>query len=407
MPVFQYSGVDSTRQRTAGTIIADTARHARDQLRERGVRVQAIERAGGTPGRLSSILSIHGFKKRKATSQWGLVAHELSMLLAAGIPLAEALDALTGQHKGATRTSIMMLRDRVEAGVGLAQAMQEQSDVYDPASIRLVEVGEKAGTLEIVLAEVAEFRLQLSDFKDRVATALLYPSFLAFFAFAAMLFLMTWVLPPLLESLQETLAVLPWPTRVAKSISDLLLEYGIWLTIVGLLTLFACLALWRTERGRRVVDRQVLRLPVIGSLLLKQSTARIAMIVGLLCKGGVMLTDAIRLAAQSTSNTVLREALLSVEKEMEAGEDVAAAMERKRVFPPLVVRFFAVGQDSGKLEEMLQRLAHDYNKQVATSSARLTALVEPILILILAVGVGFLLLATILPILEAGNVSSI
>ncbi|MFK7738309.1 MAG: type II secretion system F family protein [Pirellulaceae bacterium] len=407
MPVFQYSGVDNTRQRMTGTIIADSPRHARDQLRERGIRVQGIEQAAGAKGRLTSILSVKGIQQRTAAAQWGLVAHELSMLLAAGIPLAEALDALTGQHKGATRTSIMMLRDRVEAGVGLAKAMEEQTQVYDPASIRLVEVGEKAGTLEVVLAEVAEFRLQLSDFKDRVTTALLYPVFLALFAFAAMLFLMTWVLPPLLESLQETLAVLPWPTRVAKTVSDLLLEHGIWLAILGVILLFVGLALWRTDRGRRFVDRQVLRLPFVGTLLLKQATARIAMIVSLLCKGGVMLTDAIRLAAQSTSNTVLREALQAVEKEMEAGEDVAAAMEQKSVFPPLVIRFFSVGQDSGKLEEMLQRLAHDYNKQVATSSARLTAFVEPVLILILAVGVGFLLLATILPILEAGNVSSI
>ena len=407
MPVFQYSGLNNARQRTTGTIIADSARHARDQLRERGVRVQAIDEAAGAKGNLPSFLSIDRFKQRRAAAQWGLVAHELSMLLAAGIPLAEALDALTGQHKGATRTSIMMLRDRVESGVGLARAMEEQTGVYDPASIRLVEVGEKAGTLEVVLAEVAEFRLQLSDFKDRVTTALLYPVFLALFAFAAMLFLMTWVLPPLLESLQETLAVLPWPTRVAKGISDLLLEYGLWLAGFGAIFLLGCLAAWRTDRGRRFVDQQVLRIPVIGTLLLKQSTARIAMIVGLLCKGGVMLTDAIRLAGQSTTNTVLREALQAVEKEMEAGEDVAAAMEQKNVFPPLVIRFFSVGQDSGKLEEMLQRLAHDYNKQVGTTSARLTAFVEPVLILILAVGVGFLLLATILPILEAGNVSSI
>ncbi|MEM8733619.1 MAG: type II secretion system F family protein [Planctomycetota bacterium] len=407
MPVFQYSGIDRARSKTNGTIIADSARHARDQLREQGVVVHAVQQVSEIRANLRSMLASSTIKHRQAASQWGLVAHELSMLLAAGIPLVDSLDALAGQHRGGTKTCIMMLRDRVEAGVSLADAMSEQPKVFDEASQRLVEVGEKAGTLESVLAEIAEFRLQMGEFKDRVTTALLYPAFLACFALAAMLFLMTWVLPPLLESLQETLPTLPWPTRVAKGLSDLLVRYGLWLAIGGVASGAIVFALLRTERGRMIVDEQVLRLPLLGPLLLKQSIARIAMIIGLLSRSGVMLTVAVRLAASSTSNRVIKNALFDIERQMEAGENIADSMQRSKVFPPLMVRFFAVGQDSGKLEEMLQRLAMDYNKQIATSTARMTAFVEPILILILAVGVGFLLLATILPILEAGNVSSI
>ncbi|MEM7557547.1 MAG: type II secretion system F family protein [Planctomycetota bacterium] len=403
MAVFVYRGSNPGQRNVKGTILADSPRHARDQLRERGIVVHAIDEQ--QRGGASMLQSLGQFGYRKARAQWGLVAHEMSMLLSAGIPLLEALDDLAKQHRGAMRTGILKLRDKVESGASLAAAMEEQPMIFDPASVRLVEVGENAGKLEVVLAEVAEFKLQLSEFKDRVTTALLYPAFLACFTLAAMLFLMTWVMPPLLESLEESLTELPLPTQIAKFISDLLVGYGWWI-MAGLIMVIAAIAVWlRSPFGRRLVDRLVLRIPILGPLLIKQSVARIATIVGLLSRGGVMLTTAVQLAAKSTRNTVLQEALFDAERAMIAGGDIADSLRASGCFPSLAIRFFAVGQESGKLDEMLQKLASDYNKQVATASARITAFVEPVMILILAVAVGFLLLATILPILEAGNVS--
>lgn len=404
MAVFAYQGLNRTHSKVKGTILADSPRHARDQLRDQGIIVQAIssqERFG------RSTHSWNSFKlgKRRARNQWGLAAHELSMLLSAGIPLLESLDALAQQHRGALRTAILNLRDRVEAGSSLADAMSEQTDVFDPASIRLIEVGENAGTLELVLSEVADYKLQLSEFKDKITTALAYPVFLACFGLAAMIFLMTSVMPPLLESLQETLTVLPWPTRLAKTMSDILVQYGWWI-LTGMVAMIVIGCLWfQTERGKLFVDRIALKVPIIGPLILKQSVARAAMIVGLLSRGGVLLTTAVQLAAKSTSNSVIRRALVQAERDMTAGEDIAVSLERSNCFPPIAIRFFSVGQESGKLDEMLQKLARDYNVQVSTASARITAFIEPVMILILAVAVGFLLLATILPILEAGNVS--
>lgn len=403
MAVFVYRGSNPDERNVKGTILADSPRHARDQLRERGIVVHAIDEQ--QRGDVSILQSLGQFGYRKARAQWGLVAHEMSMLLSAGIPLLEALDDLASQHRGAIRTGILKLRDKVESGASLAAAMEEQPMIFDPASVRLVEVGENAGKLEVVLAEVAEFKLQLSEFKDRVTTALLYPIFLACFTLAAMLFLMTWVMPPLLESLEESLTELPLPTQIAKSISDLLVGYGWWI-LAGMIMMIAAIAVWlRSPFGRRLVDRLVLRIPILGPILIKQSVARIATIVGLLSRGGVMLTTAVQLAAKSTRNTVLQEALFDAERAMVAGGDIADSLRASGCFPSLAIRFFAVGQESGKLDEMLQKLASDYNKQVATASARITAFVEPVMILILSVAVGFLLLATILPILEAGNVS--
>ncbi len=401
MAIFVYSGMDRSKSSVRGTVQADSPRHARDQLRELGVIVQSVA---------EHELSHHRFdwqffRSRNARNQWGLGAHELSMLLTAGIPLLDALDTLAKQHRGAFRTAIQRVRDRVEAGSSLAEAMSEQGDVFDPASVRLVEVGENAGTLEKVLSEVAEFKLQLAAFKDKIFTAMMYPVFLACFGLAACVFLMTWVLPPLLESLQETLPQLPWPTRVAKAFSDLLVQYGWWIAAFGLLAIVVCGWWFNSNSGQLAWHRWVLRMPIVGELVRKQAIARVAMIIASLTRGGLLLTTAVQLAAKSTSNSVMREALFRAESDMSAGEDIAISLERSGVFPPLAVRFFSVGQESGRLEEMLQKLSQDYNSQVSTAAARITALVEPIMILILAVAVGFLLLATILPILEAGNVS--
>lgn len=403
MAVFVYRGLNQARSGVSGTILADSPRHARDQLREQGIIVQTIAEQP-----LHASLTGWGhlqFAGRRARKQWGMAAHELSMLLTAGIPLLDSLDALVEQHRGPLRAAILKLRDRIEAGSSLADAMAEQAEIFDAASIRLVEVGENAGTLDQVLAEIATFKLQLSEFKDQVTTALLYPAFLACFGLAAMIFLMTWVMPPLLESLQETLTELPWPTRMARTLSEILVAYGGWILAGGCLTLLLS-GLWmRSANGRLLLDRLVLRIPVVGPLVVKQSIARAAMIVGLLSRGGVLLTTAVHLAAKSTGNSVIREALFQAEIDMTAGEDITESLKRSGCFPPLAVRFFSVGQESGKLDEMLQKLARDYNIQVSTTLARVTAFVEPVMILILAVAVGFLLLATILPILEAGNVS--
>ena len=402
MAAFAYNGIDDQRSPTKGTVAAETPRQARDLLRARGVRVQDLKQcdASTQPTWLSSLLM------GRARSQWATSVHELSMLLHAGIPLLEALDTIAEQSRGSFRTAMLGLRDRVAAGSGLAEAMSERPELFDAASIHLVEVGENSGTLEHVLSQLAEFKQRMQQLKDQVFTALMYPIFLLVFGTAAALFLMTSVMPPLLENLQETLDELPWPTVVVKTLSDFLVSYSWLLVTVAVVFTAVTIGVLRTSSGRRAWHRFFLRLPVIGPMAVKQGVSRIAMIVGTLIRSGVVLTKAVDLAAKSTENLVLRDALEKCGERIGAGEEVATALERSDVFPPLAIRVFSVGQETGKLDEMLLRLSEDYERQLSTVSARLTALLEPILILFLAAFVGFLLLATILPILEAGNVMS-
>ncbi|MFK7821660.1 MAG: type II secretion system F family protein [Planctomycetaceae bacterium] len=349
-------------------------------------------------------LSWARFKNRGARQQWTGAVHELAMMLHGGIPLLEALDTIIEQHSGPLNVALVEVRDRVAAGAGLAEALSERPDLFDPTDVHLVEVGENAGTLDVVLEQLAEFRLRTSQFKDRVLTSLMYPSFLVVFGLGAAVFLMTVVLPPLLENIAESTDDLPWPTKAVLGFSNFLVGNLWWLAIALFIALLAFVFFIRSANGRIMWHRFLLRLPIIGPMLIKQNLSRIAMIVGTLSRSGVELTRAIELAGKSTPNAVLAQALEKSGEHIEAGAEIAEALDRTNVFPPLAVRVFSVGQDSGRLEEMLTRLATDYDRQVESTAARITSLLEPILIVVLAIGVGFLLLATILPILEAGNV---
>jgi type II secretory pathway component PulF len=398
--VYSYTGINREAAAVRGTVAADTPRQARDQLRGQGVRVRRLAECQ-TKSRGSWLPQ---FSMRSAKTQWATAVHELAMLLHAGIPMLDALDTLAEQNSGSFRTAMLGVRDRVAAGSSLAEALRERPDLFDDASIHMVEVGENSGTLDSVLTQLADFKRKQLQLKDSITTAIAYPAFLVCFGTAAGVFLMTAVLPPLLENLQETMDELPFPTRVAKTLSDALISYG-WLLMI-LAAAAVALAVWalRTKRGKQIWHRTMLKLPLIGPMVIKQGVSRIAMIIATLSRSGVELTRAVELAENSTSNVVFKDALHQCGERIAAGEEVAGALQQSEAFPPLAVRVFSVGQESGKLDEMLFRLADDYDGQVATMSARLTALLEPVLILVLAVMVGFLLLATILPILEAGNV---
>jgi general secretion pathway protein F len=398
MAVYTYRGTNARENAVQGSIHADSPRQARDQLRSQGISVQSLQ-----SNRPSRWWFGNWFTHYRARLQWTQACHELSMLLRAGIPLLESLDTLGQQHRGGLRTAISQVRDRVASGHSLAAAMSEMPQVFDLTTVKLVEVGENAGTLETVLEQLSEYKSRIAKLGDKVFTAMLYPAFLLCFGFAAMIFLMTWVLPPLLENLKETVPVLPWPTRVAKGLSDLIVSYGVWIAIGGLAMATLLGIAVRSSQGRRWLDQRMLQLPILGPMIVKQNVSRIAMVIGSLTRSGLPLPEAVELAVASTKNFALRQAMENAHRDMASGKEIAESLERSNVFPPLAVRVFSVGRDTGKLDDMLTRLSEDYNQQLEVSSARLTALVEPVLILVMAGFVGFLLLATILPILQAGN----
>ena len=400
MPVYHYKVQDARARTACGTIAAESPRHARDELRGRGLAVEELRAHDPRQGAGWRWL----VRRRATTAQLVSLLRELSTLLAVGVGIAEALETLIRQHHGRFQTTLALLRDRVVSGARLAEAMRNETAVFSELAVRMVEVGENTGNLEEVLEQLAGFLEDSCQLRDRVIGALLYPAIVFATAVGVTLFLMTVVVPMLLSGLLESGRRLPWPTVVLKAMSDFLLGHGLLLAILGIgLTIAAAIVL-RTPRGKAVWHRWLLRIPLVGSMARKQTISRLAATMSTLMRSGIEYIPAAEIAARSANRLVFRAALVTANATVAAGQDIGVALEQTRVFPPLVIHVFSVGQASGRLEEMLDRLSADYSRQVKNLSGRLASVLEPILILVLAVFVGFILFATLLPILEAGNV---
>jgi type II secretory pathway component PulF len=383
-----------------GTISADSPRQARDQLRARGLNItQVVERKVSTnPSWLLRYLAA-----RQSGKVTGLL-QEMSTLLAAGIPLLEVIDTIVRQHEGRFRQAILLLRDHVAAGGSLAEAMAQQPSLFDALCRNIVDVGENAGTLDVSLARLVEYRRKSEGLKNRVLSALIYPCIVLSVGLVVSLFLMTYVVPNLLNVLVESGKPLPFATVVVKGVSDVLVGWW-WGLLAGALTIILLVAsVLRSEAGGMKWHRLQLKVPLLGELIRKQAIARMAMVMAALLKSDLTFVRAVQIAQGTVKNRVIRRALVACEQAVFAGRDISVALERTGAFPPLVIQVFAVGQASGRLESMLENLAADYDTQVDITAGRLTALLEPMMMIFLAITVGFIAFATILPILEAGDV---
>ena len=399
MPVFAYKAVDVDAAAVSGTVIADTPRAARDDLRGRGLTVAELAPVGG-----GGVTFWQRHRARAARDQVRAFVRELATLLSAGIPLLGALDVLVRQHRGRFKAVVQTLRDRIASGSSLADAMVDQAGWFDPLATSIVRVGENTGTLETALAQLAVFQEKAHRLRSRVTTALVYPAVVCVIGLAVTVFLMTYVVPQLLSTLAETGRPLPAPTRIVRGASDLLVGWWWAILVSGAALAVAFRALARTAWGRTALDRAILRLPLVGDLVAKENTSRMAVVLATLIRSGLVFDEAVRITRNTLRNEVYRRAMDEYERAVVAGRDVAGALDASGAFAPMVIQMLAVGQQSGRLEEMLDELARGYDLEVDTATQRLTAMLEPVLIVVLAVAVGFIAFATILPILEVSNV---
>jgi len=403
MAVYTYKATSSAEESLTGTIAADTPRQARDLLRERGLLVRDIAdfrpSAAGQRSLMRPGLRRRSVNRRLTTA----LVRDLATLLGAGVPLLEALETTARQTKGGLQSAIILLRDRVAAGASLAGAMRDQPRVFDELSISIAEVGEDAGTLDTSLERLAEFRERTDEVTNRLATALIYPLIVTVVGAFCSVFLMTFVVPKILQPLVEQNLPLPLPTRIVKTLSDGLLEFW-WVPAIAIVVIAVGFsAVWKSHAGRRKWDRLVLKLPLVGDLVAKQNLVRVAEVLSTLLKSGIVFVRALQITQRTVSNRIMRDGLHQCEIAISAGGDIGAAMEQVDIFPPMAVQVFALGQQSGRMEEMLDRLAKAYESQVSSASARLAVVLEPAIILVLAVMVLFIVLATVLPILEVGD----
>ena len=397
MPVFTYKAFGADGRAVNGSLTSDTPATGRDILRQQGlhlVEFVTVEAAGDVSRGL-------GLRQRRRQDQASEFARQLSLLLRTGVSLVEALDVLIAQQSGRLVTILRNVRDRVAAGSTLSNALETHPSWFDDVFCSAVRVGQLSGHLDASLQELSVYIRERQTTRTKLLTALAYPIILAILGTAVSIFLMSYVVPQLLTVLEASGRPLPTATVVLKRLSDFLTGHWTAIASAALCMGFAGHLLNRWEPGRRWVHSLLLRLPLAGGLVRKAVIAQFAQVMSLLLRSGVPFLEALRLVRHTAQNLILSDELQRMESAIQRGSDIGPTMQNSRIFPPLVVHIVNVGQRSGELTEMLAQLKEGYETEVRLAIARFTAVVEPALIVVMSVVVGFIVFATMMPILEA------
>jgi general secretion pathway protein F len=395
MPAFEFHALDASGRPHKGVLQADTPRAARASLRERGLNPLRIDpvsdRADG---------SRRGARSGLRGAERVLLVRQLATLVASGLPIDEALQALAEGSEGRLRVQVVSLRSRIMEGASLATAMAEFPDAFPPLFRASVAAGESSGKLDRVLLRLADYAESRDALRRKLLLALTYPLLLTAVALAVVAGLMLWVVPQVIGVFLQYQQTLPLPTRILIGLSDAFARFGPAAGLVALVLLAALLVAARNESMRARWDDLVLRTPLLGRLVRSAETARFARTLALLASSAVPLMESLGIASQVVANRSLRAALARVGARVREGQSFARALGDSGEFPPVAVRLIASGEKSGRLDEMLFEAAAHQERELDTQLGIAMAALGPGVILLVGGLVLFIVLAILLPIFE-------
>jgi general secretion pathway protein F len=343
--------------------------------------------------------------RRTSTRDICLLTRQLATLLRAGMPLVPALSALVEQMQGSALSQVIEdVHDSVNAGSSFAGALGRHPSVFSNLFVNMVAAGETSGTLEEVLLRLAEMLDKRAHLTSKVKSVIAYPLMLSVVAVGVVMFLLSFVVPSITQIFLEINRQLPWPTRLLISTSAFIKTYLLVIIAAVCAAVFGIGAWVRTEEGRAIWDRSKLKLPLFGKLFLKLEIARLARTIGILLASGIPVLSALEIAKGVVQNRFVAGALGSVKDLVSKGDNVAAAIRKTGLFPPIVFHIIATGQISGDIEGGLLSIADMYDSEVEMTAKTLTSLLEPAIVLAMGAVVGFIVLAILLPIFEINQV---
>jgi len=401
MPVFAYRGLAPNGRTINGVIDADSPRSARGKLRELGIFPTELAPEHTAPSTPAVQRWLPTFGRRIPATELSLLTRQLSALLGAGVQLVDALGALSGQtSRAATKRILSQVRESVREGSSLADALAAHPDTFSDLYVGMVRAGEAAGALEAVLDRLADYSERQADFISKVRDALTYPIIMMCAGALIMGFLVSYVVPQVATIFEEQHAVLPLMTRVLIWISDFLAGYWFELLLIVIALVAGIAAGLATAAGRRMYDVWLLRVPYVGPTIMRVICARFARTLATLLKSGVQLLPSLSAVKRVVTNGLLAEAIEQSRESIREGHGMGRTLERSRLFPPLLVEMIKVGELSGDLEQMLERVADNYEREVEASLRQMTAVIQPLMTLVMASLILFMMLAVLLPIFQ-------
>ncbi|MCX8071520.1 MAG: type II secretion system inner membrane protein GspF [Candidatus Binatia bacterium] len=404
MPVYAYRGFNAAGRAISGIIDAENPKGARQKLRREGVfPTELVEQERRTSKAEQSLggWQIGRYFERITPEELALLTRQLATLVGAKIPLVEALSALIEQTESArTKRVLSQVRELVTEGGALADAMKAHPRVFNDLYVNMVRAGEASGALDVVLLRLADYTENYAQLRNKVRSALTYPTLMALTGTAILLFLLSYVVPKITKIFAENQATLPLMTRILLTVSGLAQDYW-WLFVTALgASVIAIQMSRRTPTGRLRFDRTVLKIPYFGNLIRKVALARFARTLATLLNSGINLLVALEIVKHVVSNAVLSQAIEEARNSIREGQSIAPPLKKSGLFPPMLVHMIAVGEKSGQLETMLTKAADAYDSEVSTAVAAITSILEPLMILFGGAVVLFIVLAILLPIFE-------
>src|SRR6202030_3427927 len=421
MPRFTYVALDSRGQESTGLVEAASTSEAIGQIRQAGffpTNVYEEGKGGGRDGKAAKRAAkaakvtqprekrkgIVLFQRKKVKPNIMMIfTRQLATLIDSGLPLLRGLNVLAKQERDTVlRNTINKLADGVQGGSTFSESLAQHPLIFNHLYVNMVKAGEVGGVLELVLRRLAEFQEKAQKIKNKVVAAMVYPIIVMTMAIAIMTFLLVFIVPKFEAIFHDMLGDKPLPaiTLFVIGVSNFVKNHG--LVLLGLL--IAVMATYkliaRTRTGRSIIDRFKLRVPLFGDLIRKTAISRFSRTLGTLVTSGVPILQALNITRETAGNAVIAKAISHVHDSLREGESMVQPLEASRAFPPMVISMIEVGEETGQLPEMLLKIAEVYDDEVDNSVAALTSMLEPIMIVFLALVVGTIVIALFMPLIS-------
>lgn len=393
MPVFEYVGKTLSGSEVSGEIAARSQEEVRRILRRKRV---LVTEAKAKPREIH----LHIRRGVKST-EISRMARQFATMIEAGLPLVQSLEILSDQATSpALKDALSDVRERVQSGSTLAEALGKHPKIFDELFVNMVEAGEIGGALDTILLRLATYREKVDALRRKIKGAMYYPAVISVVAAGATLFLITFIVPVFAKLFEGFGAELPLPTKLVLAISGII-RSNILLGIVILIGLgIGYRYLAKTPSGRLAIDRFKLKIPIMGNLLRKSIIARFSRTLGTLLNSGVPILDSLEITAKTAGNKVIYNAIRQAVTAIAQGDTIAQPLQDTGVFPPMVVQMISVGEKTGGLDEMLEKVADFYEDEVDAAVDALTSIIEPVVIVVMGAVIGFVLISMYLPMFD-------
>ena len=405
MAAFEYIALDEKGKEQKGVIEGDTARQVRQILRDKGLTPLQIDSTKNVEqnksGKPASIGSLKIFQRGISSTDLALITRQLATLVRAALPLEEALAAIANQaEKQRIKSMMYAVRSKVMEGHTLATGLAEYPRAFPQLFCATIDAGEQSGHLDTVLERLADYTETRQELQSKVSQAMIYPAFLTGFAILIVTFLMAYVVPQVVSVFEDIGAELPTLTKTLISISNFIVDYGIYLLLLIVAAVAGLKILLKQPYYLERYHLLLLKLPLIRKLVRGLNTASFTRTFSILSGSGVAVLQSMKISAQVVSNLPLRNAILRATDRVREGTSISHALQHSRLFPPITLQLIASGENSGKLDEMLERASNQLEREQVTLIAYIVGIMEPVIISVMGLMVLLIVLGILLPIFD-------